>query len=185
VKVAENGGPGGCFRRPFHQGPTRRLAAFTFFRLQRAKRSGSLQRRPLLTFSTSTLTHPPLSPLPQRDLFWLHELCPQNGPLSIYPAHHGSRHITNQPSPSPPYPSLPSKLRRLLSFQRDAGFKSRTYHHCGHALFLLVHTGPNPCPVRKHWRDGRNFKRLVGLHRIINLRGRRSSQQSRGSGIST
>jgi hypothetical protein len=40
-------------------------------------------------------SHSPSPPPPflQRDLFWLHELCPQNGLLSIYPAHHGSRYI--------------------------------------------------------------------------------------------
>ena len=27
------------------------------------------------------------------NLFWLHELCPQNGLHCIYPAHHGSRYI--------------------------------------------------------------------------------------------
>jgi len=49
-------------------------------------------RQPLsLTLPTSSPSSPP--PRPQRDLFWLHELCPQNGHLFIYPAHHGSRYI--------------------------------------------------------------------------------------------
>jgi len=43
----------------------------------------------------------------------------------------------------------------------------------------------NLCPVRKHWRDGRNFGRLVGFRRTSNLRRRKSSQRPRSSGIST
>jgi hypothetical protein len=41
----------------------------------------------------------------------------------------------------------------------------------------------NSCLVGEHSRDRRNFRRLVGLHRIINQRRRRSSQQPRDSGI--
>jgi hypothetical protein len=119
VKVAENGGPGALFST---RSTTRRLAAFTFFRLQRAKRPGSRFRHPLS--------------LPQRDLFWLHELCPEHGPLSIHPAHHGS--------PTSLRPRLPIYRRPLSSgvyslFRRDAGFKSRTYHHCS--------------PARSHWTE--------------------------------
>jgi hypothetical protein len=50
-KVAEDGGP---------PEPNPRVWRFNlFFRLQSPKRPESLQRRLLLTFSTSTLTNPP------------------------------------------------------------------------------------------------------------------------------
>jgi hypothetical protein len=57
------------FRHPFHQSPTRRLAACRLF----------------LTFSTHLPSPPPPS---SEGPIWLHELYPQNGLFSIYPAHH-------------------------------------------------------------------------------------------------
>jgi len=121
-KAAENGAFGCCFRHPFHHTPTRASGRFNLFLGSGAP---SAQRASTADFCCSRFRHPlSLTPLlPQRDLFWLHELCPQNGLLSIYLAHHGSRYIY-RPSPLLPYPSSPSKIRRLLSFQADARFKS-------------------------------------------------------------
>ena len=62
-KVAENGAFGGCFRHPFHHTPTCTSGRFNLFlgsSAPSAQRASTVE--PLLTFSTSTLTHPPHLP---------------------------------------------------------------------------------------------------------------------------
>jgi hypothetical protein len=94
-KVAEKGGPGAPFSAPCPPEPNPRVwpPLTIFWALVR-----QAPREPPLSLTL------PTSPRPQRDLFWLHELCPQNALLSIYPAHHRSRYIqdcvTNHGLPS-------------------------------------------------------------------------------------
>jgi len=52
---------GACFRHPFHQSPTRASGRLNHFLGSSAPSPESLQRRPLLTFLTST-SHSPLPP---------------------------------------------------------------------------------------------------------------------------
>src|SRR6266536_1263858 len=82
-KVPETVALGACFRYPFHQSPTHRLAAFAFLKDDTAERGEGLQRRLLLTFldiHTLSPSYPP--PVSQSDVFWLCELSPE--PASLY-----------------------------------------------------------------------------------------------------
>jgi hypothetical protein len=93
-RAAENGAFGSCFRQPFHHSPTRTSGRFNLFlgsSAPSAQRASTVIVAHVFDIHSHSPSPPP--PLSQRDLFWLHELCPQNGHLSIYPAHHGSRYI--------------------------------------------------------------------------------------------
>ena len=93
-KAAENSAFGTCFRHPFHHTPTRTSGRFNLFlgsSAPSAQRASTVIVAHVFDIHSHSPSPPP--PLSQRDLFWLHELCPQNGPLSTHPAHHGSRCI--------------------------------------------------------------------------------------------
>src|SRR5271155_1228168 len=88
-KAAENGAFGSCFRHPFHHTPTRASGRFNLFLGSGASSAQRASTAETVAHGFDIHSHspsppPPPSPLPQRDLFWLYELCPQNGLLSIY-----------------------------------------------------------------------------------------------------
>jgi hypothetical protein len=121
--AAENVAFGSGLRHPFHRKPTRRLAALTFLHPL-----GARQNTPRAHFRN------PFSPtIPQRGLFGLHELCPQNRFLSISPAHRGSRDIEDSvsnwplpsPSPSPQSTSASEEASRKQDGRQDLQFKHR------------------------------------------------------------
>src|SRR4051794_11440292 len=126
-------------------------------------------------FSTSTLTPRPRPP-PQRDLFWLHELCLQNGHLSIYPTQHASQYIydyvTSLASVVPQASTLLLPRRRLQ-------------------VMNVPPLQPCPVPPRLPWTEcvsreetlgTRETSRKIGWFvRTTNLRPTKSSPRPRGS----
>jgi hypothetical protein len=59
------------------------------------------------------------------------------------------------------------------------------HHHYKPSICLLVHIEQTLCPAKRHWRDGRNFKRLVGVRRTINLKQKGPLRMLRECGIGT